>query len=463
MNRLEFEIKKALKRIMQKDTNKQDLRSIDIEELVLKTKAAIKEKKLNFHNLSSFTLTQNSKKRYIKKYSDVYSPENILCIVVKNILDRTFKIKYPNRNKITHSLFNIIPATIQMSDFTIVKFDFKDYFNSVSSIYVYERYIKDKILDREYLDIVELFVYSTRKTYMGLCCSNAIVEIISQKFDDLINKEFINNGMILYERYIDDCIIILNDHISESNVKDILNKTVRKIFKNGTHNELFCKTKFNSAKFKYISKRALTKSASIDYLGYEFLFSRVSSKPNKISLKYGITEEKRNKYKNRIKKLIYSFTNKTSNDYNNIELLRHRILGFSSRTVYITKSGNLNIWKVKGFISNYGELKYFINSKYLDDNTEKFLKDIIYECFKNTKTRLPYFLKNNSQTDTGYSLYNNMLKNKTLLLINNVGYDYIALAKLCGEVGIKTIDQNGKKRSYAALVREYLIRIKVGY
>ncbi len=101
-----------------------------------------------------------------------------------------------------------------MSDFTIVKFDFKDYFNSVSSIYVYERYIKDKILDREYLDIIELFVYSTIKTYMGLCCSNAIVEIISQKFDDLINKEFINNGMILYERYIDDCIIILNDHIS---------------------------------------------------------------------------------------------------------------------------------------------------------------------------------------------------------------------------------------------------------
>lgn len=48
MNRLEFEIKKALKRIMQKDTNKQDLRSIDIEELVLKTKAAIKEKKTKF-------------------------------------------------------------------------------------------------------------------------------------------------------------------------------------------------------------------------------------------------------------------------------------------------------------------------------------------------------------------------------------------------------------------------------
>ena len=56
-----------------------------------------------------------------------------------------------------------------------------------------------------------------------------------------------------------------------------------------------------------------------------------------------------------------------------------------------------------------------------------------------------------------------MLKNKTLLLINNVGYDYNALAKLCGKVGIKTFDQNGKKRSYTTLVREYLIRIKVGY
>lgn len=69
-----------------------------------------------------------------------------------------------------------------MSDFTIVKFDFKDYFNSVSSIYVFEKYLKYNILDRHEIDLIKAFAYSTKYAYAGLCTSNAIAEIIAGYF-----------------------------------------------------------------------------------------------------------------------------------------------------------------------------------------------------------------------------------------------------------------------------------------
>jgi len=49
------------------------------------------------------------------------------------------------------------------------------------------------------------------------------------------------------------------------------------------------------------------------------------------------------------------------------------------------------------------------------------------------------------------------------LLVADIGYDYQALIKLCNKIGINGIDKNGAKRGYGTLVREYLIKTKVGY
>ena len=204
---IEIEIERAVKRTVALDKDSPTKSDSEQERIISDVKSALDNSTFNFENTMSLMLNQNGKKRLVKQYDDLYSPENILCQSIKQILDRVFKVKYPNRNKTTRTLFSVLSATIQMSDFTIVKFDFKDYFNSISSIYVFEKYLKHNLSDRHEIDLIESFVYSTKYAYAGLCTSNAIAEIIAGYFDEEVKQTFFQNGIIFYERYIDDSIL----------------------------------------------------------------------------------------------------------------------------------------------------------------------------------------------------------------------------------------------------------------
>ena len=166
---IEKEIERAVKRTIALDRTTPSKSDAEQAKIISDVKAAFDNSTFHFENLKSLILSQRGKKRLVKQYDDLYSPENILCQSIKQILDRSFKIKYPNRNKTTRTLFSVLSATIQMLDFTIVKFDFKDYFNSISSIYVFEKYLKYNIPDRHEIDLIKAFVYSTKYAYAGLC------------------------------------------------------------------------------------------------------------------------------------------------------------------------------------------------------------------------------------------------------------------------------------------------------
>lgn len=181
---IEKEIERAVKRTIALDKDTPYKSAAEQEKIISDIKSAFNDATFHFENSKSLMLNQSGKKRLVKQYDNLYSPENILCQSIKQILDRAFKIKYPNRNKTTRTLFSVLSAAIQMSDFTIVKFDFKDYFNSVSSIYVFEKYLKYNILDRHEIDLIKAFAYSTKYAYAGLCTSNAIAEIIAGYFDE---------------------------------------------------------------------------------------------------------------------------------------------------------------------------------------------------------------------------------------------------------------------------------------
>ena len=459
---IEKEIERAVKRTIALDKDTPPKSAVEQEQIISDIKDALNNATFNFENSKSLILNQSGKKRLVKQYDNLYSPENILCQSIKQILDRAFKIKYPNRNKTTRTLFSVLSAAIQMSDFTIVKFDFKDYFNSVSSIYVFEKYLKYNILNRHEIDLIKAFVYSTKYAYAGLCTSNAIAEIIAGYFDEAVKQMFFSNGIIYYERYIDDSILILNEHMEETEVKEKLETVLLNIFHDETIKAPKCHTKFNKKKFKYISRRKILKGGcSVDFLGYEFWFS--ANGKAKIEIKYGITDDKRKKYEDRIDKLISSYTDPSSPDYNKMELLRHRIAAFSSREVYMTKHFRSNIWRVKGFISNYGELRYFLDTGLIESNTEQYLKNMIDDAFDRAKIDKPYFLMGGAKLNCGYNLYGNMKANKTILLVDRIGYDYKSLTALCKQVGINSTDANGKRRGYGTLVRDYLIKIRVGY
>ena len=459
---IEKEIERAVKRTIALDRTTPSKSDAEQAKIISDVKAAFDNSTFHFENLKSLILSQRGKKRLVKQYDDLYSPENILCQSIKQILDRSFKIKYPNRNKTTRTLFSVLSATIQMLDFTIVKFDFKDYFNSISSIYVFEKYLKYNIPDRHEIDLIKAFVYSTKYAYAGLCTSNAIAEIIAEYFDEAVKQMFFSNGVIYYERYIDDSILILNEHMEETEVKEKLEAILLNIFHDETIKAPKCHTKFNEKKFKYISRRKiLSGSCSVDFLGYEFFLSPTGKE--KVEIKYGITEDKRKKYEDRIDKLILSYTDSTSPDYSKLELLRHRIAAFSSREVYMTKHFRSNIWRVKGFISNYGELRNFLDTGLVEASTESYLKNMINDAFDRAKISTPYFVMGESKSNGGYNLYANMKRNKTILLVERIGYDYKSLVALCNQIGINNTDTNGKRRGYGNLVRDYLIKVKVGY
>lgn len=418
----------------------------------------------DFSKSTSLKLNRDGKKRIVKRYEATYSPENILCQIIKQILDKSFKIRYPNRNKTIRELFSLLPATIQMSDFTMVKFDFKDYFNSVSSIYVFEKYIKSKLLDRQVIDLIQCFVNSTKYAYAGFCTSNAIAEIIAKEFDKAINHIFNSNSIIYYERYVDDCILILNEDIAEQKIKEKLENIRLSIFHDTNIVGSRCHTKFNEDKFKYISRRTLTTNVcSIDFLGYEFFLSLDPNREDKIVIQYGITESKRKKYQKKLEKLIHSYKDQKSEDYNNIELLRHRLIAFVSRVVYLNKCGNSNIWKVRGFISNYGELRYFLDTAFIERNTKDFLEKMVYETFSIAELDTLYFIVQGTDKNSGYNLYHNMKVNKTILFVDHIGYDYKSLVKLCKQIRIDNVDSKGEQKTYGSLVKEYLIKVKVGY
>ena len=474
--RFDDEIVRAVKRQAALDDTQSPKTDDELNKIIESVQSAVASGSYDFTASTSQVLTQSGgKKRYIKQYDDCYSAESILCKCIKQILDKTFHIQYPNRNKTVHSVFDTLKAVKQMADFTIVKCDFKDYFNSVSARYVFEKYIKEKLSNRFETDLIDKFTKQTKYTYAGFSTSNVIAEIIAEQFDSAVRLAFADKGVLFYERYIDDTLIIINEHVEEAECRQILNDVIKSIYYDESiKSRPRCKTRFNYSKFIHVTRRELmtfpNKVKPVDYLGYEFLFvyNPNPKKHSDIVFTYGVTEAKRKKYIKRLDNLIALFTHEQINgvanpDYKNLELLRHRIATFTSREVYQSRRYRQTVWKTKGFIGNYGELRYLLETDLIDDATKSFLKDLVTDAFTNAGfTTLPYFMLG-SLGKSGYNLFENMKKNKTFLFVDQIGYSEPALKRLCSQIGIGLTDRNGKNRGYGNLVRDYLIKVKVGY
>lgn len=411
-------------------------------------------KSFNFSTFADIRLNQGEKKRNIKMYSN-FSCEEILCIYLKRLLDRKFRIKYPNRNSFMHSLFDISNALRDMNDFTIYRFDFKNFFNSVSSMYVFKKYIKVSTLERYQIDLMEDFVNSTRYAYAGLNTSNIFCEIIAKHFDESLTLKLMDAGVIYYRRYIDDGIIIFNQFISSDYCSAIIEEAIQDVFYDTS---IICKprcrVKLNSEKEEHITKRELNFSndqLEFNFLGYQFVMKNTPK--GKTDFKYGISPNKIKKYTKKIDNLIRSYKSDKKAD---IVLLRHQIKAFSSRTVYRITKYKTVIFRTKGFISNYSELRYRTSS--LTPETKTFLDNVIVDAFDNNGISLPYFMKA-KQKESTYNLFNNMEKYRTLLFVEEIGISAPTLEKMCKQIGI-TVD--GTKK-YDGLVSDYLIKVKVGH
>ncbi|MCU5328197.1 reverse transcriptase domain-containing protein, partial [Bacillus wiedmannii] len=209
-------------------------------------------------NIKQMTINQSKKNREVL-YMEKECLEEITLKYLKKRLDTIFNVVYPDRKKIMRDCFSIFESINNMSDFTIFKFDFENFFDSVSSQEVFNKYIKSSNLFRYERDLLEQLVSSFNNCSPGLPTSNALIEIISKEFDLKLKSTLYDKGLIFYSRYVDDVLIIFNQFVD----KDYLFKIVENIIK-----EIFfdSKVKINLDKTKYLCKSE-KKSTSFTYLG----------------------------------------------------------------------------------------------------------------------------------------------------------------------------------------------------
>jgi hypothetical protein len=294
-------------------------------------------------------------------------------------------------------------------------------------------------MPRDFKAVTKNYCEKVNYSIPGVSLSNSFAELIAKDFDESLTKSLSEYGILFYKRYVDDVIILLNSHIDKSKISILIEDSIKEIYYKpimGNKN----RTKINQSKFQVINKRFLTVNNNFNFLGYEFTF--VSDDDFTI----GITDSKKIKYKKKIKKLV-------KNTHTNPILLRHVIKSNSSRIVYCTsKDEKKALWKVKGIVSNYTELRRFPSK--IDNPTEKFLKNIYYEVFKDLGIKIPHYLHTKR-----YQLFNNIMKNTTLIFDEKIGVDI-------DTVRLNMIAIGGSYKShhtYNQLIRNYLISVKVGH
>lgn len=391
-------------------------------------------------------LKQGDKERDIRYYR-TFSTEDIYCRYISKILHETFRIKNPSRNEIMTLLFSTIPTIKDLNDFIIVRADFRSFFESVIPKHVYNKYILMSSLKREEKDTLEKFINTHDFCYSGLSLSNTLTEIICMDFDRKLCAKLSRFGIVFYQRYVDDMLIILNNHITEIDVKKIINLTIKEIF-----GECPVELSDDQKKFNYISRRDLNQNVDFNYLGYNFTIS-FSTTNSTISFKYGITEKKIKNYKERLKKIFIEYKRN-----NNIELLRQRIKMYSMRVVMPYEKGAQNYrWINKGLIANYNELRFHLND--LDDITKTFLNECYYDIMDELGINYPYFLVKTSKKHSAYNLYSNLERNRCIIFEPHIGLRRENLINQIKKLFPQYIYYN---KTYQQIVYDYfdLIRIK---
>lgn len=378
------------------------------------------------------------KERKVVNKSSISMAEQIVLDYYKLLINRFCRIVYPNRTNIMTELMNIVPYLHLYNTYIIYKFDFKDFFYNVSPKKSYD--FVNEIINLKPREVNFLKEYSNIEELIpGIGLHNSFIEISGQKFDFEVKRAFKNSGLLYYARYVDDCILILDQKVSKSVIENIIIKLMQKCFGN--------KLKINADKTQYYDSNDI--NYEINFLGYVFQKCQSSKKP----YKFGISKKKLEKYKTKINDIILEFQ-KTQN----IELLSFKLELIFKRVVYYgdRKNDSKYRWQVRGISDSYKELKRFIknNEDYdkITNDTQKFLCKFIETSFKRNRIPIPAKINNQLKNKKFISYF---INNKALLLHPKIGLNQQDLKKKLSIFGNESLDHY----SYKELASKLLNRI----
>ena len=215
-------------------------------------------------NLKSKLLKHKSNSRIVYSARDGEIHKELQKIN-KEIINK-YSLKLPNRNAIIKTIIQFLSqGEINLKrkellftplDFKVIKMDIKNFFPSINKHILYKKIVKSSILNDSSIGTIKSFIFSNeyKGIPLGLSFSNSLSELYLEDFDSIVQLQW---NPLLYVRYVDDLLIIVNDAVDEDEVKNFI-KAQLKEYHLEVNNEKTIVRKSNSHHFKF------------DYLGYEF-------------------------------------------------------------------------------------------------------------------------------------------------------------------------------------------------
>ncbi|WP_024427933.1 reverse transcriptase domain-containing protein [Bacillus safensis] len=389
--------------------------------------------------ITPYKTLHNNKGRKIINKDHITTEDQIILGYYKLLLNKLCSIRFPNRSYIMTELMNLMPNIDKYKSYTIFRFDIKNFFYRIDPKKSLG-YIK-KTLNLRSNEYVFLNIYTESQNNLipGLGLHNSLVEICGYHFDLTIKKIFREN-LLYYSRYVDDCILVFDEIITEEVIKGEILKLLKHCF--GDEIEL----NLDKTKTKYVNSNC--ERFEIDYLGYTF------QKGQSEKLKFGISKKKLEKYKGKIDSIVLEYYNS-----NNLDVLSLKLELLFKRIVYLgnRKNNNKYRWQVRGLSENYKELKRFMKKN--DDfsritkDTKNFFEKEIQLSFRRKNMKIPAKINNQIKNKKFISSF---INNRALLLHKKIGLKHNALKEKLEILSVENID--GK--SYSDLASEFLTKIK---
>lgn len=377
----------------------------------------------------------------------------------QKVIQKTYKIKYPDRSTIMSELLNIIPDIQKLYKYTIYKFDFEKFFYNISLNKFSSEIENSTLLRPSEISFLKNYILSYKKyenppnltlprycLRPGVGLNNALIEMLGKKFDFLLRSEFADKGLIYYARYVDDGILIFQENLEEKDIKPIVQRVMKSCFGD--------QIRLNERKSLLIPEC----KDNFDYLGYQFDLSNSS-------FMFGIAELKLDKYVKQIENII--------NEYKTIkrlDLLLLKLDIFYKRVVFYSsgKTSYYTRWKVRGISDSYREIKRFMSKKEVQKVITKRTLDLfgseITSIFTRKNMTLPHELKVQIE---GGKFINNFKENKAVILDKHIGYSYDTLRKkveiLCKNNKLIDLDNQYEKKNidyYFSLIDKEIVSRK---
>lgn len=387
---------------------------------------------------SPYTTKIINNKKVIEK-KNVQIKEQIVLDYYKLIINKYCNIKFPNRSYIMSELMNILPYLHKYHAYSIFKFDFKDFFYNVSATRSFEYIIKSTNLNTKEYMFLKTYTDDISELIPGIGLHNSLIEVIGNQFDIEVKKVFKDN-CIYYARYVDDCILILDEKVEEEGIKKKILELMANCFGK--------KVKLNEKKTDYFHSDCV--NYEINYLGYVFQKGQSAKK----QFKFGISKNKLAKFYDLLDEIIIEYKNS-----NNLTVLSFKLeLLFKRIVFYGTRRNNLySRWQVRGLSDSYKELKRFMknNDDYsnITNDTKNFFLYSIINSFGNNNVKIPAKISNQIENKKFVSCF---LNNKTLLLHNKIGLDYQILKSNLSSI----YNGNLENYTYNELAKKLLSKIK---